>query len=98
MKSREQFKLPETLEKGLDAVDRLLAPGNVDLNLDFADVTFISVDRLEWLEELLLRAKSYGAIVGFSNVRPEQYKVFKVVKIDSILEACGALAQSGPAC
>ncbi len=98
MKTQETFKLSNTIERAVDEVDRLLASGKVDLNLDFESVTLITVDGLEWLEELLLRAKSQGAIVNFSNLRPEQYKVFKVAHIDSLLQACGALSQTGPAC
>src|SRR5215467_5085988 len=98
MKTQETYKLGNTVERSIDEVDRLLASGKIDLNLDFESVTFITVDGLEWLEELLLRAKSQGATVNFSNVRPEQYKVFKVAHIDSLLEACGALGQTGPAC
>lgn len=98
MKNLETYKIEGTLERRIDEVDRLLASGNSDLNLDFEQVQMISVDGLEWLEELLLRAKSHGTRVSFSNVRPEQYKVFKIAHIDSLLEACGALARSGPVC
>lgn len=98
MKNLETYKIEGTLERRIDEVDRLLASGNSDLNLDFEQVQMISVDGLEWLEELLLRAKSNGTRVSFSNVRPEQYKVFKIAHIDSLLEACGALARSGPVC
>lgn len=98
MKTQETYKLSGTLERSVDEVDRLLASGKVDLDLDFESVTFITVDGLEWLEELLLRAKSQGANVNFNNVRPEQYKVFKVAHIDSLLEACGSLGRTGPTC
>jgi anti-anti-sigma regulatory factor len=98
MKNQETYKIEGTLERRIDQVDLILASGNVDLNLDFEQVMMISVEGLEWLEELLLRAKSHGTTVSFSNVRPEQYKVFKVAHIDSLLEACGALGRSGPAC
>jgi anti-anti-sigma regulatory factor len=98
MRTKETFKIGGAIERGIDQVDRLLASGNIDLDLDFEQVNFISVDGLEWLEELLLRAQSQGATVSFSNVRPEQYKVFKVAHIDSLLAACSAMSRSGPAC
>lgn len=98
MRTEEIYKINGALARSIDEVDRLLALGNIDLTLDFGDCTFISVDGFEWLEELLLRAKSLAAGVSFVNVRPEQYKAFKVAHIDSLLEACGALARSGPAC
>ena len=98
MKTQETYKLTGPLERGIDEVDRMMAAGNVELILDFESVPFISVDGLEWLEELLLRAKSQGANVNFINLKPEQYKVFKVAHIDSLLEACGSLGRSGPTC
>ena len=98
MRTEEIYKLDGPLERAVDDVDRLLASGGVDLKLDFEAVDFISVDGLEWLEELLLRAKSQGATVRFINLRPEQYKVFKVAHIGSLLEACGSPPPSGPAC
>lgn len=98
MKSQAQFLLPGTLSKGIVEVDVTLASGNSDLILDFVDCSFITVDGLEWLEELLLRADSAGSKVELRNVRPTIYKVFKVAKIDSILKACGGAAPSGPVC
>lgn len=97
VKEAVSFRLPGPLVKGLDDVDKLLAAGNGDLKLDFADCTFISVDGLEWLEEMLLRAQSKGVTVTFSNVTPSVYKVFKVAHIDSVMGACG-LPISGPVC
>lgn len=91
------FRLPGPLVKGVDEVDKLLAEGNGDLKLDFADCTFISVEGLEWLEEMLLRAQSRGVVITFSNVTPSVYKVFKVAHIDSVMSACG-LPISGPVC
>ncbi len=91
------FRLPGPLMKGLDDVDKLMASNSGDLALDFSDCTFISVEGLEWLEEMLLRAQSKGVSVTFSNVTPSVYKVFKVAHIDSIMGACG-LPISGPVC
>ena len=96
-KDAAQFRLPGPLVKSLDEVDKLLASGSGDLNLDFSDCTFISVDGLEWLEEMLLRAQSKGVSISFSNVTPSVYKVFKVAHIDSVMGACG-LPISGHVC
>lgn len=98
MKSQAQFLLPGSLAKALREVDVTLASGNSDIVLDFVDCSFITVDGLEWLEELLLRADSASAKVEFKNVRPSIYKVFKVAKIDSVLRACGGATPSGPVC
>ena len=98
MKTQARFMLPGSLNRALVEVDATLAGGSSDLLLDFVDCTFVSVDGLEWLEELLLRADSGGALVEFKNVRPSIYKVFKVAKIDAVLRACGGPAPSGPVC
>lgn len=98
MKSQVQFQVPPTLNKQLDEVDRTLAAGQCDAVLDFADCRFISVDGLEWLEELLMRAESLQCEVFFKNVKPSIYKVFKVARIDNVLKSCGAPMPSGPVC
>lgn len=98
MKSQAQFMLPGSLDKGLREVDVTLASGNSDLVLDFVDCAFISVDGVEWLEELLLRADSVGAKVELKNIKPSIYKVFKVAKIDSIIRSCGGGSAVGPVC
>jgi len=97
VKEAMKFRLPGPLLKGVDDVDKLLASGSGDLLLDFSDCTFISVEGLEWLEEMLLRAQSKSVSVTFSNVTPSVYKVFKVAHIDSVMGACG-LPISGPVC
>lgn len=97
VKEQMSFRLPGPLVRGLDDVDRLLASGSGDLLLDFSDCTFISVEGLEWLEEMILRAQSKSVSVNFSNVTPSVYKVFKVAHIDSVMSACG-LPISGPVC
>ncbi len=96
----EKVRIIGALEKGLSDVDRLLASGKNDVELDFGACNFISVDGLEWLEELLMRADSQGKTVRFVNLQPPQYKVLKVAHIDSLMRACGApgLEASGPAC
>ena len=98
MTKQKVYRLTGTLARPIDEVDALVAAGDADVVLDFAAATTIEVDGLEWLEELILRSKSYQIKVGFINVPPTIYKVFKVARIDSLLESCGALALSGPAC
>jgi hypothetical protein len=98
MKSQAQFLLPGSLNRAIVEVDVTLASGNSDIVLDFVDCGFVTVDGVEWLEELLLRADSAGAKVELKNVTPSIYKVFKVAKMDSILRSCGGSAPSGPVC
>lgn len=98
MKESQVCKLPAQLERAVNEIDQLLASGAKALALDFQDVTFITVDGLEWLEELLMHAQSQAAQLKFVNVQPEQYKLFKVAHIPGLLEACGAAPISGPAC
>lgn len=88
------------LERGVDEIDKVLASGNTDLEMDFAACTFVAVDGLEWLEELLLRADSQKRIVSFVNVSPPLYKVFKISHIESLMRAAGGAgrAHMGPAC
>lgn len=94
----EVLRIDGPLERGIDHIDRTLATG-VNLTLDFTGCKFISVDGLEWLEELLLRSDSLGSKVVFTNLVPPVYKVFKVAHIDSLLRACGAPSQvSEPFC
>lgn len=88
----EVLQIQGPLERGIDHIDRTLATG-VNLTLDFANCKFITVEGLEWLEELLLRSDSLGSKVVFTNLVPSVYKVFKVAHIDSLLRACGAPSQ-----
>lgn len=97
-KHQATFMMPPSLNRQVDEVDLTLANGQVDLLLDFGGCNFISVDGLEWLEELLMRAQSLGANVNLKSVKPSVYKVFKVAKIDSVLKACGGASASGPVC
>lgn len=85
----ELVRVEGPLERAVEAADRALASDKADISLDFSDCTFISVDGLEWLEELLLRAGSKRHNVSFINVPPSIYKVFKVSHISSILKASG---------
>ena len=98
MRTKTVFRIPETLGKAIDEIDRTLAGGNLELVLDFVDTTFISVDGLEWLEELLMRAGSLNSEISLVNMNPSIYKVFKVARIDSVLRACGGVMPSGPVC
>ena len=97
-KNKANFVMPPNLSRQIHEVDFTLANGSVDLMLDFGQCNFISVEGLEWLEELLLRADSRGVAVNFKNVKPTVYKVFKVSRLDSVLKACGGAAPSGPVC
>jgi hypothetical protein len=98
MKTQALFKMPPTLSRAIDEVDRMLATGNLDLVLDFSGCDFITVEGLEWLEELLLRADSLSSKVELDHVPPTIYKVFKVARIDQVLKACGSRPVSGPVC
>ena len=85
------------LERGIDQIDKTLASG-VDMIIDFSDCTFVSVDGLEWLEELMLRATSLQSTVRMVKMRPTVYKVFKVAHIQSLLKACDSPVPRGPVC
>ncbi len=85
----ELVRVEGPLERAIESADKALASDKADIALDFSDCTFISVDGLEWLEELLLRAGSKTHSVTFINVPPAIYKVFKVSRIASILKASG---------
>lgn len=94
----EVVKLGSRLERSVDSVDHLLASGK-SITLDFSDCEFITVDGLEWLEEMLLRSESQQTKVTFVKIKPKLYKVFKVAHIDSVQKACGAPGPAvGPVC
>lgn len=97
-KNQATFVMPASLSKQVDDVDLTMANGDVDLILDFSQCKFISVEGLEWLEELLLRSQSISSKVQLKNIAPSVYKVFKVARIDSVLKACGGKMPSGPVC
>lgn len=90
--------MPPSLSKQVEEADLTLANGNVDLILDFSACKFISVEGLEWLEELLMRAESLNSRVNLRSIQPTVYKVFKVARIDSISKACGSQSPTGPVC
>jgi anti-anti-sigma regulatory factor len=97
-KATETVKLPLRLERAQDSVDHVLAAGK-HVTLDFGDCDFISVDGIEWLEEILLRSESLKSKITFVNLNPKLYKVFKVAHIDSLQKACGAPGPAaGPVC
>ncbi len=94
----ELLSMPSRLERAVDAADKALAGGN-NVTFDFAACQFITVDGLEWLEEILLRSESSNSKVTFINLPPTLYKVFKVAHIDSLQKACGAPGKAtGPVC
>ncbi len=95
----ETIVLAGSLDRGVEEVERILAADKTNIVLDFRNCTFITVEGLEWLEELLLRADSKKHDISITNVPPTVYKVFKVSHTDSILRACGAPAtHSGSEC
>jgi len=94
----ETLSMPSRLERAVDAADRALASGN-NVTLDFGNCQFVTVDGLEWLEEILLRSESFKSKVTLVNLKPQLYKVFKVAHIDSLQKACGAPGTAaGPVC
>src|ERR1700722_19528461 len=98
MQETQLYKVTGQIAGSIDQVDKLLAEGKAELSIDLSGCTFISVEGLEWLEEMLMRANSLQAKVNFVRIPPVIYKVFKVAHIDNILEACGspAVASSLP--
>jgi anti-anti-sigma regulatory factor len=92
------FKLTGTLDRPIEDVERAVTTGAKIIVLDLFATTFITVDGLEWLEELMLRANSAQVDVRFNNIPPAIYKVFKVARINSLLAACGSPVNSGPVC
>jgi len=95
MKQSELYKIIGKLTQSVNEVDALIASGKTDLTIDLSACTFISVEGLEWLEEMLMRANSHQAKVKFVNIPTTIYKVFKVAHIDNILEACGSAKPTG---
>jgi anti-anti-sigma regulatory factor len=91
------MQITGALERSLDYVDKAFASGN-DLILDLSSCPFITVEGLEWLEELLLRADSLRLKVRIVKINPVVYKVFKVAHIATILKACDSPLARGPAC
>jgi anti-anti-sigma regulatory factor len=88
--SRPTVRILGQLNKAVDDIDKLLASGVNELAIDFSTCTRVSVEGLEWLEELLLRSASSKAEVTLINIPPPIYKAFKVSRIDSIANACGS--------
>ncbi|MCA0315812.1 MAG: STAS domain-containing protein [Candidatus Melainabacteria bacterium] len=90
------------LDRGVDEIDKMLISGDGPLEIDFSACTFVAVDGLEWLEELMLRADSAKRSVHFVNVPPVIYKVFKISHIESLMRACGGVSSNksskGPVC
>jgi anti-anti-sigma regulatory factor len=96
MTEKREYKISGSLNRAIDEVDRLLAAGGAPLVIDFSHCTFVSVEGLEWLEEMLMRASSHSDQVRFINLPPTIYKVFKVAHIDNILAACGSPRPTSP--
>ena len=95
----ERVRALGQLRDGLDEAERLMAEGKADVVIDLSACTDITVEGLEWLEEILLRSESFATTIHLENIPPPIYKVFKVARIDAILKACGAPAAAlGPNC
>lgn len=95
----ERVHVMGSLDKPLPEAEKFVTKGNTEVVLDFTGCTFVTVDGLEWLEELLIRADSASSSVGLEKIPPSVYKAFKVSHIDSILRACGSpSADIGPVC
>lgn len=95
----EPVMIVGALDKARDEVDRLIANADSEIVLDFSECTFVSVEGIEWLEELVIRLESKSVQIRFENMPPAIYKVFKVSHIDCILKACGAPSSAiGPVC
>lgn len=95
----EPVMISGILDRSKDDVDMLVANAKSGIVLDFSKCTFISVEGIEWLEELVIRLESKGLEIRFENMPPTIYKVFKVSHMDSILKACGAPSSAlGPVC
>jgi len=94
----QNYSIIGQVKGSIKEVDDLLAKGAAELNIDFANATFISVEGIEWLEELLLRSDSKGTKVNLQNIPTEIYKVFKVARIDAVMKACGMMPITGPHC
>ncbi len=90
-KEKQTHKIVGALMRSDEAVEKFIAAGK-DLTIDFSECTFISVPGLEWLESMLLKASSGKVRVIFMGMHPSLYKVFKVARIESILNACGSPA------
>lgn len=100
MSTVTKMSIVGNLERAVDEIDRALASGEGVLEIDFHACTFVAVEGLEWLEELLLRADSQKRDVRFVNVPPAIYKVFKISHIDSLMQASGGAGRAnlGPVC
>jgi hypothetical protein len=90
MRENQLVRILGVLNGSVDEIDKVLASGKCDLTIDFGACTRVSVEGLEWLEEMLMRADSLKAKITFVHIPPTLYKVFKVAHIDSILKACGS--------
>ena len=98
-KGMHNYKIVGNLVRDDEAVEKFIAAGK-DLTIDFSECSFLSVAGLEWLESMLLKASSSKTSINFVGMSPTLYKVFKVARIESILNACGSpeVAPGNQAC
>jgi len=91
-KEKKICKIIGSLTGPQPEIDRLIASGKQNLVIDFSECVFISVPGLEWLTDMLLKAGTKGIHVAYVAIPPTLYKVFKVARIESILDASGSPA------
>ncbi len=92
------ISLPSILDKPVNDIEKYLVNNDCNLLLDFINCNFITVDGIEWLEEILVRANSKSIKIMFANIQPDIYKVFKISRIEVILKVCGATQNFAPFC
>ena len=95
-KQKQICKITGSLIGSQPEIDKLIASGKHDLVIDFSECVFISVPGLEWLKDMLLKAGAAGINITYIAIPPALYKVFKVARIDSILNACGSPSSGSP--
>lgn len=77
----------EKVDNIFNALESQLLDSN-ELNVDFEDVSFISVYFLERLENFTQGARKLAVKIRLINVQPSIYKVFQVARSKSILDNC----------
>lgn len=77
----------EKVDNIFNALESQLLDSN-ELNVDFEDVSFISVYFLERLENFTQGARKLAVKIRLINVQPSIYKVFQVARVKNILESC----------
>ena len=87
----ELLKGEIALSEAVDAIFNTLENDlldNMEVEVDFKNVSFISVYFLERLENYIKRAQELNVRIKLLNVQPSIYKVFQVTRIKDVLTAC----------